>query len=639
MAVATPAVAALIASPFLFHPINEPILSMMVTFMSVRMPLTKLLAACYARGPLVALPPPRNKPVTAKVAKWLRQSQLLRRWWPKTPMRSSRAAATSAEAAATAGCGINGHSDDDKANKTVPMAAEVPDLALVTFFMLSPVVPRPCRTDARYGGGGDNTCPLRREHSSTYSARGDCRRLLRELAGKWLAFASACALAVMYGRTAPLALHAALAYGMLAIMGGMMDLTALYCTTIWGVDLVPPFHNPFQATSLSDFWARRWNVTQSRVLKGLLYDPIVEGRLVPSGNAAVIGNARCGGGGGGGCGGAVGNVVVVDSCSGGDAALPAAAPPARSVNPADGASTASRVTDNGNINGDDPDATFSGSFAAGADNDSDGDRALASCRGATASTDGGAAAGDWAPGRDVEGSDPDGQRAPAPRVMAALASVDAGKRWTRRGAATAAAVVRGHGKGSEGDGGESAASCSFFGGAADMAAMSATVAAAAGAARAVLSNTRTRRAVALLAVFIFSGIEHEIFHWYVQRFFSGQWLTFFAVHGVLLVAEEALRQAAARGGTAAARAPRPAPDKAAEGIVTAVGTGMWRTAASLAAAAARLPPWVSRLLTLAVLELTATWWFFDVLLEPGIVARTVGSLKGMMLLIIPAAER
>lgn len=43
-------------------------------------------------------------------------------------------------------------------------------------------------------------------------------------------------------------------------------------------------------TGTADFWGRRWNVTQSRILKGLLYDPIVEGRLVPEGTSAATTN-------------------------------------------------------------------------------------------------------------------------------------------------------------------------------------------------------------------------------------------------------------------------------------------------------------------------------------------------------------
>lgn len=77
-----------------------------------------------------------------------------------------------------------------------------------------------------------------------------------------------------------LALHAALFSGMAALVGGMMDAAALYATWRWHVDLVPPFRRPFMATSLGDFWSKRWNLTQSRVLRGLVYEPIFEGRLL-----------------------------------------------------------------------------------------------------------------------------------------------------------------------------------------------------------------------------------------------------------------------------------------------------------------------------------------------------------------------
>lgn len=43
----------------------------------------------------------------------------------------------------------------------------------------------------------------------------------------------------------------------------------------WGQGDLAPM--PLQSTSLSDFWALRWNVTTSHLLRAIIYDPIVEG--------------------------------------------------------------------------------------------------------------------------------------------------------------------------------------------------------------------------------------------------------------------------------------------------------------------------------------------------------------------------
>lgn len=47
-----------------------------------------------------------------------------------------------------------------------------------------------------------------------------------------------------------------------------------------GMTLAPHFRNPFASASLTDFWARRWNITQGLVLRFFVYEPIIQGRLV-----------------------------------------------------------------------------------------------------------------------------------------------------------------------------------------------------------------------------------------------------------------------------------------------------------------------------------------------------------------------
>ncbi|GLI61294.1 hypothetical protein VaNZ11_003648, partial [Volvox africanus] len=510
---AVPAVTALIAAPFLFHPFNEPILSMTTAFMSVRMPVTKLLAACYSRGPLAALP---TKP---------------------------------------------------RAHGDATAHGRVPALPLVTFFMLCPVVPRVGRAGERGDGkcegrtpegpncGGDATntyyspSNLHRTHSSAYRACGDRRRLLRGLAGKWLAFTFTSALAVRYGNIAPLAVHAALAYGMLAIMGGMMDLTALYCTIWWDVDLVPPFHNPFQATSLSDFWAHRWNVTQSRVLKGLLYDPIVEGRLVPeeaeeaaghhrhldrgansrgggsggssgsgsgAGDEGITGNVNATGGGGGGSGGD----VLQDGGSGDCVASGAEHKPQvtlyqnacrRRLVSAFAVQQHERVSDGGDI-----DADGGGLDARPREQWIRGVLSKPNAPGL-----GGAGAINLAPQGPSETKVHDGgdgaaasanpaiARTPVPHIAFGCKPEAANGTEGGGGGGTSADVHTGRGGGGDRSGWGDERQRRLRGACRPAAIALLASAAAAVAAAAPLSNVRVRRMVALLVVFAFSGIEHE----------------------------------------------------------------------------------------------------------------------------------
>lgn len=43
---------------------------------------------------------------------------------------------------------------------------------------------------------------------------------------------------------------------------------------ILGVDLEPQFDEPYMASSLQDFWGRRWNLAASRVLRPAVYVPV-----------------------------------------------------------------------------------------------------------------------------------------------------------------------------------------------------------------------------------------------------------------------------------------------------------------------------------------------------------------------------
>lgn len=117
----------------------------------------------------------------------------------------------------------------------------------------------------------------------------------------------------------------------------------------------------------------------------------------------------------------------------------------------------------------------------------------------------------------------------------------------------------------------------------------------------------------------------------MQRSTTGLWFTFFAVHGLLVVAEAALQSAAKRVAVAAAAAGaavdplRPHPPLS--GVVRHSAAALQWGLKAGGAFVVCPPPWATQLLTLVVLEVTASLWFFDVLLEPGIVTRTLASLR------------
>ncbi|GBF93523.1 hypothetical protein Rsub_06656 [Raphidocelis subcapitata] len=95
-------------------------------------------------------------------------------------------------------------------------------------------------------------------------------------------------------------------WGMGAAMAAVMAAASHPARTHARVALAPHFDAPLASVSLSEFWRRRWNVTQALVLRYAVYDPVVEGRLAPAANQA--GAAAAGAGTGcadaGGAGGA-----------------------------------------------------------------------------------------------------------------------------------------------------------------------------------------------------------------------------------------------------------------------------------------------------------------------------------------------
>ena len=50
--------------------------------------------------------------------------------------------------------------------------------------------------------------------------------------------------------------------------------------------LQPHFDSPYLATSLRDFWGRRWNLTAANTLRFLVYEPILQGMPSPAASLA-----------------------------------------------------------------------------------------------------------------------------------------------------------------------------------------------------------------------------------------------------------------------------------------------------------------------------------------------------------------
>ncbi|KAF8068287.1 ASAT1 [Scenedesmus sp. PABB004] len=68
--------------------------------------------------------------------------------------------------------------------------------------------------------------------------------------------------------------------GLYGFITFLMDGCAAPLIGLADMQVVPPFDKPWMSVSLADFWTRRWNNTVSLTLRALVYDPLVEGRLM-----------------------------------------------------------------------------------------------------------------------------------------------------------------------------------------------------------------------------------------------------------------------------------------------------------------------------------------------------------------------
>ncbi|CAA3010826.1 Long-chain-alcohol O-fatty-acyltransferase [Olea europaea subsp. europaea] len=54
----------------------------------------------------------------------------------------------------------------------------------------------------------------------------------------------------------------------------VLAITAVPVRAILGLDLEPQFNEPYLATSLQDFWGRRWNLMVTSILRPTVYHPV-----------------------------------------------------------------------------------------------------------------------------------------------------------------------------------------------------------------------------------------------------------------------------------------------------------------------------------------------------------------------------
>ena len=117
------------------------------------------------------------------------------------------------------------------------------------------------------------------EAEGTPSARALCARFVSKL-GLML-----CVLAALDPRDDGTPAHAALRAGtvcgdllwaltVLLAASGMMDFSGALAVLALGVPVREAFRSPLAATSLCDFWGRRWNLTAVRLLRACCYEPL-----------------------------------------------------------------------------------------------------------------------------------------------------------------------------------------------------------------------------------------------------------------------------------------------------------------------------------------------------------------------------
>ncbi|KAJ9525612.1 hypothetical protein QJQ45_003377 [Haematococcus lacustris] len=64
------------------------------------------------------------------------------------------------------------------------------------------------------------------------------------------------------------------------LYSAVFDLLAAGATAWLGMPVAPAFNRPWMSESFADFWARRWNLSTTYMMRVMVYEPVMEGRLV-----------------------------------------------------------------------------------------------------------------------------------------------------------------------------------------------------------------------------------------------------------------------------------------------------------------------------------------------------------------------
>lgn len=76
--------------------------------------------------------------------------------------------------------------------------------------------------------------------------------------------------------------------GLYMLLSSIMDGPGALFSHVLGIRVSPHFNSPWLATSVRSFWNQRWDLAAGNVLRQLIYEPVIEGRLVSM--AGVVGD-------------------------------------------------------------------------------------------------------------------------------------------------------------------------------------------------------------------------------------------------------------------------------------------------------------------------------------------------------------
>jgi hypothetical protein len=94
----------------------------------------------------------------------------------------------------------------------------------------------------------------------------------------------------------PLVYHFFWYFNLYLFISTVINLFGALTSWVLGVGLLPDFDRPFLSASVSDFWARRWNLTVSSLLRESVYDPLLERAVIGHSDLLTQANSRARGG-------------------------------------------------------------------------------------------------------------------------------------------------------------------------------------------------------------------------------------------------------------------------------------------------------------------------------------------------------